>query len=67
MELRKCECGAEPTEYELGIQCNNCGLATRWFANHEAAVTAWNLGADLIRRHPVTGRRMKAGDEIYAK
>lgn len=67
MELRKCSCGAEPTEYEFGIQCPDCGLATRWFANHQAAVTAWNIGIDLIRRYSVTGKRTKAGDEIYAK
>lgn len=66
MKLRKCTCGARPTEYELCIQCNECGLTTRWFANHEAAVTAWNLG-DLIRRHSVKGRVIKCGDEIYAK
>ena len=67
MEVRKCSCGAEPKEYEFCIQCNNCGLATRWFANHQVAVTAWNLGFDLIRRHSVNGKVIKSGDEIYAK
>lgn len=67
MELRKCKCGAEPTEYEFVIQCNNCGLTTRWFANHKAAVNAWNLGVDLVRRYPITGKCIKPGDEIYAK
>lgn len=67
MEVRKCSCGAEPKEYGFGVQCNECGLATRWFANHEAAVNAWNLGVDLIRRHSVNGKVIKSGDEIYAK
>ena len=71
MELRKCKCGAKPKEYGFWdgfcVQCNECGLATRRFVNHEAAVTAWNIGVDLIRRHPVDGKRIKTGDEIYAK
>lgn len=67
MNLRKCKCGAEPTENEIYIQCNECGLATRWLANHDEAVAAWNLGVDLIRRHPVKGKVIKVGDEVYAK
>ena len=67
MEVRICSCGAKPRVYEFGVQCSKCGLATRWYANQEAAINAWNLGADLIRRYPINSRRIKAGDEIYAK
>ena len=66
MELRKCACGADATEYQFGIQCNNCGLRTIWFANHQAAVNAWNLGLDLIQGSPSRGN-INAEDKILGE
>lgn len=61
MQLRKCECGNEPTLYGFSLQCNVCGRQTKWYSEQNKAIHAWNTGK-IIKKEPViTVKKLRSG------